>query len=168
MPKAAPPGSRRAPVLAVTVCDAAGRPVRVPGLAGWLAGVAPRASAGGAAGPATLTIVITTDRRIRRLNRTWRGVDTSTDVLSFPAGEDPGPGRHLGDLVISRETAARQARHEGHSLATELRVLALHGLLHLLGYDHERDSGRMARIERRLRRQGGLPAGLIERGPAHR
>ena len=153
-------------MLAVTVCDAAGRPVRVPGLAGWLAGVAPRASAGGAAGPATLTIVITTDRRIRRLNRTWRGVDTSTDVLSFPAGEDPGPGRHLGDLVISRETAARQARHEGHSLATELRVLALHGLLHLLGYDHERDSGRMARIERRLRRQGGLPSGLIERTPA--
>jgi len=138
----------------------------VPGLAGWLAGVAPRASAGGATGPATLTIVLTTDRRIRRLNRTWRGVDTSTDVLSFPAGEDPGPGRHLGDLVISRETAARQARHEGHSLATELRVLALHGLLHLLGYDHERDSGRMARIERRLRRQGGLPSGLIERTPA--
>jgi len=105
-------------------------------------------------------------RRIRRLNRTWRGIDTPTDVLSFPAGEDPGPGRHLGDLVISRETAARQARHEGHSLATELRVLALHGLLHLLGYDHERDSGRMARIERRLRRQGGLPSGLIERGRA--
>jgi len=153
-------------VLAVTVCDAAGRPVRVPGLAAWLAGIAPRASAGGGRGAATLTIVITTDRRIRRLNRTWRGIDTATDVLSFPAGEDPGPGRHLGYLVISSEPAARQARHEGHSLATELRVLALHGLLHLLGYDHERDSGRMARIERRLRRQGGLPSGLIERGRA--
>jgi probable rRNA maturation factor len=147
------------PRLVVTVCDAAGAPVRAPGLSSWLAGIAPRAAAG------TLTVVLTTDRRIRRLNRQWRGLDKATDVLSFPAGDDPGPVRHLGDLVISRETAARQARHEGHSLATEVRVLALHGLLHLLGYDHERDSGRMARIERKLRRQGGLPAGLIERGP---
>ena len=150
------------PRLAVTVCDAAGAPVRVPGLAAWLAGIAPRGAAG------TLTVVVTTDRRIRALNRKWRGLDAATDVLSFPAGDDPGPAPHLGDLVISRDTAARQARHEGHSLGTELRVLALHGLLHLLGYDHERDSGRMVRIERRLRRQGGLPAGLIERGSAHR
>jgi probable rRNA maturation factor len=148
------------PGLVVTVCDAAGAPVRVPGLAAWLAGIAPRAARG------TLTVVITTDRRIRTLNHTWRGLDKATDVLSFPAGDDPGPVRHLGDLVISRETAGRQARGEGHTLATELRVLALHGLLHLLGYDHERDSGRMARIERRLRRQGGLPAGLIERLPS--
>jgi probable rRNA maturation factor len=148
--------------LVVTVCDAAGAPVRVPGLAAWLAGIAPRAARG------TVTVVITTDRRIRALNRAWRGLDAATDVLSFPAGDDPGPGRHLGDVVISRETAARQARHEGHAQATELRVLALHGLLHLLGYDHERDSGRMARIERRLRRQGSLPAGLIERGPARK
>jgi len=151
---------RSAPRLVVTVCDAAGAPVRVPGLAAWLVGIAPRAARG------TVTLVVTSDRRIRGLNRTWRGQDKATDVLSFPAGDDPGPAPHLGDIVISRETAARQARHEGHSLATELRVLALHGLLHLLGYDHERDSGRMARIERRLRRQGGLPAGLIERGPA--
>jgi len=152
--------SGAAPRLVVTVCDATGAPVRVPGLAAWLVDVAPRTATG------TVTVVVTTDRRIRRLNRTWRGLDKATDVLSFPAGDDPGPARHLGDLVISRETAARQARNEGHSLGTELRVLALHGLLHLLGYDHERDSGRMARIERRLRRQGGLPAGLIERGPA--
>ena len=151
---------RSAPRLVVTVCDAAGAPVRVPGLAAWLVGIAPRAARG------TVTLVVTSDRRIRGLNRTWRGQDKATDVLSFPAGDDPGPAPHLGDIVISRETAARQARHEGHSLATELRVLALHGLLHLLGYDHERDSGRMARIERRLRRQGGLPSGLIERTPA--
>jgi probable rRNA maturation factor len=151
-------GARR---LTVTVCDPAGHPIRVPGLAAWLAGVAPGKAAG------TVTVVLTTDRRIRTLNRTWRGIDKATDVLSFPAGDDPGPDRHLGDLVIARETAARQARAEGHSLATELRVLALHGLLHLLGYDHERDSGDMARIERRLRRKGGLPAGLIERVPAH-
>jgi len=151
---------RSAPRLVVTVCDAAGAPVRVPGLAAWLVGIAPRAARG------TVTLVVTSDRRIRGLNRTWRGQDKATDVLSFPAGDDPGPAPHLGDIVISRETAARQARHGGHSLATELRVLALHGLLHLLGYDHERDSGRMARIERRLRRQGGLPSGLIERTPA--
>ena len=78
----------------VTVCDAAGRPVRVPGLAAWLAGVAPAK----AARAVTVTVVVTTDRRIRRLNRTWRGVDKATDVLSFPAGDDPGPARHLGDL----------------------------------------------------------------------
>jgi probable rRNA maturation factor len=149
------------PRLVVTVCDPAGAPVRVPGLAAWLVDIAPKAARG------TVTVVVTNDRRMRRLNRTWRGVDAATDVLSFPAGDTPGPHKHLGDLVISRDTAARQARAAGHGLATELRVLALHGLLHLLGYDHERDSGRMARIERRLRRQGGLPAGLIERGPAH-
>jgi probable rRNA maturation factor len=146
--------------LTVTVCDTAGRPVRAPRLAAWLAGVAPRAAAG------TVTVVITTDRRVRALNRAWRGVDTATDVLSFPAGTGPTPDPHLGDVVIARDTAARQARAEGHPMATELRVLALHGLLHLLGYDHERDSGDMARIERRLRRKGGLPAGLIERVPA--
>jgi probable rRNA maturation factor len=156
MAKAAPRASR----LVVTVCDGAGAPVRVPGLARWLAAVAPAAARG------TLTVALVGDRRMRALNRAWRGKDAPTDVLSFPAGDDPGPARHLGDLVISRDTAARQARAEGHPLGTELRVLALHGLLHLLGYDHERDSGRMARIERRLRRQGGLPAGLIERGPA--
>ena len=147
----------RAPRLVVTVCDAAGARVRVPGLGAWLAGVAPAAARG------TVTIALVRDRRMRTLNRTWRGKDAATDVLSFPSGDDPGPAKHLGDLVISRDTAARQARAEGHSLATELRILALHGLLHLLGYDHERDSGRMARIERRLRRQGGLPTSLIER-----
>jgi probable rRNA maturation factor len=154
-------GAVRGSRLDVMVCDAAGRPVRAPGLAAWLAELAPRAAAG------TLTVVITSDRKIRALNRQWRGVDQATDVLSFPAGDGPGPGGHLGDLVIARETAARQARQEGHALATELRVLALHGLLHLLGYDHEHDSGDMARLERRLRRRGGLPAGLIERAPAH-
>jgi rRNA maturation RNase YbeY len=69
----------------------------------------------------------------------------------------------LGDIVIARGVARRQARAAGHDEATELRVLALHGLLHLLGYDHERDSGQMARLERRLRRKAGLPGGLIER-----
>jgi len=69
----------------------------------------------------------------------------------------------LGDIVIARGMARRQAREAGHSEATEMKVLALHGLLHLLGYDHERDNGAMARLERRLRRRGGLREGLIER-----
>jgi probable rRNA maturation factor len=69
----------------------------------------------------------------------------------------------LGDIVIARGVARRQARAAGHAEATEMRVLALHGLLHLLGYDHERDGGAMARLERRLRRKGGLREGLIER-----
>ena len=99
------------------------------------------------------------DARVRALNRQFRRQDTPTDVLSFPA-EEPG---QLGDIVIAVGVARRQAREAGHSLATELRVLALHGLLHLLGYDHEHDDGRMARLERRLRRKAGLPEGLIER-----
>jgi len=70
---------------------------------------------------------------------------------------------HLGDIVIARGVARRQAREAGHPESTELRVLALHGLLHLLGYDHEQDDGEMARLERRLRRKGGLREGLIER-----
>jgi probable rRNA maturation factor len=122
-------------------------------LAAWLAGVAPSKAWG------SLTVAVTTDARVRTLNRRFRGVSKPTDVLSFPAGE---PGE-LGDIVIARGVAARQARELGHSLATELRVLALHGLLHLLGYDHEQDDGRMARAEARLRRRGGLEAGLIER-----
>jgi probable rRNA maturation factor len=71
--------------------------------------------------------------------------------------------RFLGDIVIARGAARRQARVACHSERTEIRVLALHGLLHLLGYDHERDDGLMRRVERRLRRKGGLPGGLIER-----
>ena len=82
-----------------------------------------------------------------------------TDVLSFPSDERGC----LGDVVIAAGVARRQARRAGHSLQTELCVLALHGLLHLLGYDHERDAGRMARLEARLRRAGGLREGLIER-----
>jgi len=97
---------------------------------------------------------------VRELNRRYRGKDAATDVLSFQADE---PGE-LGDVVIALGVARRQAREAGHSLQTELRVLALHGLLHLLGYDHERDDGQMRRLEQRLRRAGGLREGLIERG----
>lgn len=87
-------------------------------------------------------------------------MDHATDVLSFPSS--PGD-TSLGDIVIASGVARRQARAAGHALTVELKVLALHGLLHLLGYDHEIDDGRMARLERRLRRRHGLPAGLIER-----
>jgi probable rRNA maturation factor len=97
---------------------------------------------------------------MRALNRDYRRKDYATDVLSFE-----GEHGHLGDLVIAKGVAARQAREAGHGLQAELRVLALHGLLHLLGYDHDdsKDRGRMARLESRLRRKGGLSAGLIER-----
>jgi len=90
-------------------------------------------------------------------------------VLSFPSAASPqplAPSPFLGDIVIARGVARRQARDAGHSEHAELRVLALHGLLHLLGYDHERDNGRMRRVERRLRRKGGLDEGLIERAGA--
>jgi probable rRNA maturation factor len=104
-------------------------------------------------------VALLTDARVRALNARFRGVDAATDVLSFPAGE---PGR-LGDVVIASGVAGRQARAARHALGTELRVLALHGLLHLLGYDHEHDDGQMARCEARLLRKAGLREGLIER-----
>jgi probable rRNA maturation factor len=106
-----------------------------------------------------VTVAIVSDARVRALNRQYRRRDYATDVLSFPSDEKG----YLGDVVIAAGVARRQAGEAGHALGTELRVLALHGLLHLLGYDHERDDGRMARLERRLRRKGGLVEGLIER-----
>ena len=132
------------------------RPGDAAGLAQWIRLVAPARAKG------ALTIALVSDARVRALNRRYRRKDRATDVLSFPA-EEPD---QLGDVVIATGVARRQARTAGHSLGTELRVLALHGLLHLLGYDHERDAGRMARVERRLRRRGGLQEGLIEREAA--
>jgi probable rRNA maturation factor len=152
----------------VSVTDERGQPLGVA-LARWLAGVAPVAARG------TVSVAVVTDGRVRALNRQYRRKAYATDVLSFPAvpeknsrsthPEDPRPmhDAHLGDIVIARGVARRQALAAGHSEQTELRVLALHGLLHLLGYDHERDAGEMARIEKRLRRKGGLREGLIER-----
>jgi probable rRNA maturation factor len=161
-------GSRSAVALRVSVVDANGRPVRARSLASWLARIAPGRARGG------VTIALVSDRRIRRLNSAYRGIDRATDVLSFPAASGPadaGPHqrnrnslRHLGDIVIARGVADRQARRARHSRVVEWRTLALHGLLHLLGYDHERDDGRMARLERRLRRKGKLPGSLTERG----
>ncbi len=140
--------------LRVQVADGRGRPRRASGLASWLRDVAPAGARG------TVAIALVADRTMRRLNHRYAGQDRATDVLSFPAG---GAGGLLGDIAIATGVARRQARAAGHAYARELRVLALHGLLHLLGYDHHADGGRMARLEARLRRRGGLAAGLIER-----
>ncbi len=185
-PRRAARSGRGRRVLRVLVADGRGRRVVAPGVARWLARVAPAAARG------TMSLALVGDATVRALNRHYRGIDRVTDVLSFSAGVSspqppasarttnkratawhakaprarrrPVPSRFLGDVVIARGVARRQARAEGHSELTELRVLALHGLLHLLGYDHERDGGRMHRLESRLRRRGGLRAGLIERG----
>jgi len=110
-------------------------------------------------------VLLADDRTLRRLNRRFRGKDKATDVLSFPAGAAGDASRGIeGDLAISLETAARQAARFGHSLRDEVRVLLLHGTLHLAGFDHEVDSGEMAAREAELRREFGLPAGLIARG----
>jgi probable rRNA maturation factor len=180
--------------LHVDLVDERGRRLHVRGLAEWLRRVAPARARG------AVTIVLVSDPRMRALNRTYRGKDYATDVLSFPTfaqtprdrasvgkGADRSPGGrgrkgrkgrkpaglpiqpippippNLGDIVIARGVAKRQARAAGQPELDELRLLALHGLLHLLGYDHERDNGRMRRVERRLRRTGGLRQGLIER-----
>jgi probable rRNA maturation factor len=144
--------------LQVVVVDTRGRPVRIAGLASWLRRVAPARVHG------AVSVALISDRHIRALNRRYRRKDAATDVLSFPPTSVPSTGASfLGDIVIARGVARRQAREARHSELTELRILALHGLLHLLGYDHEHDGGRMRRAEQRLRRKGGLQAGLIER-----
>jgi probable rRNA maturation factor len=105
-----------------------------------------------------LAVVLAGDRTLRSLNARYRGKDKPTDVLSFPG---PGGQEGLGDVVISLETAARNARALGRTLPQEVDVLALHGFLHVLGYDHETDDGTMDRLERRLRRKllkGGAKA----------
>jgi probable rRNA maturation factor len=148
--------------LRVLVGNERGLAGAAPGLSRWLADVAPAAARG------TVNVSVVSDARICELNRRFRRRNRSTDVLSFPSdGSEDGfqaIGQScLGDIVIARGVARRQARAAGHSERTELRVLALHGLLHLLGYDHESDDGRMSRVEARLRRKGGLRQGLIER-----
>lgn len=110
-----------------------------------------------------VNVLLTSDPGIRRLNRQFRGKNKATDVLSFPAMQVPGAEPLAGDLAISIHTALKQSCQQVHPLATELKVLILHGLLHLAGYDHETDNGLMARRERLLRAKLGLPQGLIER-----
>jgi probable rRNA maturation factor len=109
-----------------------------------------------------VTVLLTTDKEIRRLNRHFRGFNKPTDVLSFPASAVIADAV-AGDLAISVHTAARQAAEQGHALGSEVKILILHGLLHLAGYDHETDDGQMGRREEKLRAKMRLPQGLIER-----
>ena len=95
------------------------------------------------------TIAFVSDKRIRELNRQFRGIDKATDVLSFPAEEES----NLGDIAVSVETAATQARENGLTFDREIAQLILHGLLHLSGYDHETDNGQMNRLELKLRKK---------------
>ncbi len=106
-----------------------------------------------------VTVAFVSDRLMRELNRRWRGKRGTTDVLSFPAGQDEferAAGTTLGDVVISVERAAKQAAEHGLSFEDEVKQLILHGMLHLCGYDHERDDGEMNALELRLRRRLGI------------
>ncbi|MDQ2844092.1 MAG: rRNA maturation RNase YbeY [Acidobacteriota bacterium] len=109
---------------------------------------------------AAFTCLVTDDRELQRLNRSFLGHDYPTDVLSFPSGGDHG---NLGEMAISLERAGEQAAEFGHTLLDEIRILMLHGFIHLTGLDHERDRGEMARAERKWRAALGLPATLIAR-----
>ena len=115
------------------------------------------------AGGRAFCCLITSDEELRRLNRQFREKDHPTDVLSFPALEQADV---LGDIAISFEQAKQQAAERRHTVGEEIGVLMLHGVLHLLGMDHESDRGQMARTERKWRARFCLPAGLIERRPA--
>jgi probable rRNA maturation factor len=122
------------------------------------------------AGGRPFTCLLAGDAELRRLNRQFLGRDYPTDVLAFPAPVGQAtqrvPGLSascLGDVAISVPRAALQARRGGHRLEEEIGILMLHGLLHLLGLDHETDRGRMARAEARWRKRLGLPAGMLER-----
>ena len=137
--------------LAVDVVTSEG--ARPLGLAAWLTKVAPATARG------LVTVAIVSDDEVRRLNRRYRRKNRTTDVLSFSSDVSG----ELGDVVIAAGVARRQAEEAGHAVYVEYRILALHGLLHLLGYDHDGDDGRMARLEARLRKRGGLREGLIER-----
>lgn len=112
-------------------------------------------------GPSELSLSLVRDATIRKLKRDYFGVDAATDVLSFPAGDFPGPGpKPLGDIVISLDTARRAAREFGTSYEHELALYLAHGLLHLLGYDHQTrpDARRMASLEQQLLGHAGMLA----------
>jgi len=113
----------------------------------------------------TVNLLVTNSYELRALNRRFRGADKATDVLSFPSPHvERGKARPVvGDVAISADVARENAARLGHSLADEVKILALHGILHLAGFDHESDNGEMARKEGRLRRQLRLEVGLIER-----
>lgn len=147
---ARPVPPRRCEIQLLNPCrypEAGARRLR-PWLAPVVAAVAPQAE--------SFAVRFISDREMRRLNAAFRRRDEPTDILSFP-GDDtslfPRSPRHLGDVAISVPAARRQARHLGHSVEVELRILLLHGILHCLGHDHETDGGVMERLEKRLRRR---------------
>ena len=143
--------------------------VRAPGADGLAARLRPVLLALGrtlGVGHCTLSILMTDDDGIREYNERFRGEAAPTDVLSFPAGagDASAPGHYLGDLVVSLTRAAEQAALHGHGVAEEVEVLVLHGVLHLLGHDHETDQGEMRELESRLAREVfGSERGLIAR-----
>ena len=120
----------------------------------WLSTVAPKRLCG------EVVVALVCDAKMRALNKRYRSLDRVTNVLSFPAEPQPfhdrSSSRVLGDIVIATGVAKRQARSFGVSVDMEIRRLTLHGLLHLMGYDHETDTGQMSKLERRLLRRGGL------------
>ena len=109
-----------------------------------------------------VNVLVTSSAEMKSLNRRFRGKDKPTDVLSFPAEPDARK-QFAGEIAISAEIAWQNARSLGHSPAEEVKILVLHGVLHLRGYDHECDNGKMARREKQLRAKLHLPLGLIER-----
>jgi probable rRNA maturation factor len=125
---------------------------------------------------AELAVMLTDDSGIRTLNNNWRGIDKPTNVLSFPALQPTGPRGHddaprmLGDIAIAYETLRREARDEQKPFDHHLSHLAVHGLLHLLGYDHEKedDAEAMEALEQEILAQLGIPDPYAERDPAHR
>jgi probable rRNA maturation factor len=140
-------------MIRVEVTDANGRRLASQSLARWMERHAPSKARG------RVVVAIVPDATMRRFNKQFRKMDYATDVLSFPS---IAPGE-LGEIAIASGVTRRQAREAGHAEAIETRILALHGLLHLMGYDHETDAGEMRRTEERLRKRAGLPAGLIDR-----
>ncbi len=110
----------------------------------------------------SVNVLVTSNAKMKSLNRRFRGKNTATDVLSFPALPDANK-ELAGDVAISAEIATQNACALGHAPGVEVKILILHGILHLRGYDHERDHGQMARREQKLRRELRLPVGLIER-----
>jgi probable rRNA maturation factor len=115
----------------------------------------------------TVNVLLTSSAEMKSLNRRFRGKDKPTDVLSFPAEPD-AQKQFAGEIAISAEIASQNARVLGHSPAEEVKILVLHGVLHLRGYDHECDNGQMARREKQLRAKFRLPVGLIERAATER
>ena len=164
-----PRGVQAAPAIEILVESArwSGRRGVQPLLRRAIAGASAAlpAKAARSTGGAELAIVLTNDSAVRKLNRTWRGKNEPTNVLSFPADQQIGPNRLLGDIVIAYETLAREARAERKPFDHHLAHLAVHGFLHLCGYDHESDrqAATMERLETAILARLGVPDPYVAR-----